>query len=89
MDPATGDPHPHPPGKACAHCVVDPRRNKSTLVAWVVAAVAVAFAVVVYVSKSGSVGSNLAGYGSLGLLALLACPLTMGGMMWMMMRKGH
>ena len=83
------EPHPGHTGPGCQHCVVDPRRNRSSLVAWIVAAVAVVFAIVVFLSKGGGFASNFAGYGSLGLLALLACPLMMGGMMWMMMRKGH
>ena len=78
---------PHDP-KKCMHCAVDPRRNKSSLVAWIVAAVAVVFAIVVFVSRSDSAAFNIGGYGALGLLAILACPLVMGGMMWMMMRKG-
>jgi high-affinity Fe2+/Pb2+ permease len=81
--------HQHADGKTCAHCVVDPRRNRSSLVAWIVAAVAVTFAIVVYVSRAGSGASNFAAFGSLGVLMLLACPLIMGGMMWMMMRKNH
>ena len=77
-------------GDHCAHCLVDPKRNRSSMVAWIVAAVAVAFALLVYFSRAGSAGSNIGGLGSLGLLAILACPLMMGGMMWMMMRgKGH
>ena len=83
------EPHPSHRGADCPHCLVNPRRNRSSMVAWIVAAVAVLFAIVVYFSKSGGFASNFAGYGSLGLLALLACPLMMGGMMWMMMRKGH
>lgn len=75
--------------KTCTHCAVDPRRNKSSLVAWIVAAVAVLFAIIVFVSRSGGTAFAIGGYGSLGLLAILACPLMMGGMMWMMMRKGH
>ncbi len=74
--------------QACMHCMVDPKRNKSSMVAWIVAAVAVVFALVVYFSRAGSLGSNLAGGGSLALLAILACPLMMGAMM-LMMRKGH
>lgn len=85
-NPAHGEPG-HDAG-ACQHCLVDPKRNKSSLVAWIVAAVAVVFALVVYFSRAGSLGSNLAGGGSLALLAILACPLMMGAMM-LMMRKHH
>lgn len=89
MEAKGAPPHPGHVAENCPNCVVDPRRNKSSLVAWIVAAVAVAFALVVFFAKSGSFGSNLAGFGSLGLLAILACPLMMGGMMFFMMRKGH
>ena len=75
-------------GEACPHCAVDPRRNKSSLVAWIVAAVAVVFAIVVFVSRAGGTAFSIGGYGALGLLAILACPLMMGAMM-LMMRKGH
>ena len=68
--------------------MVDPRRNRSSLVAWTVAGVAVVFAIVVFVSRSGSTGSVIGGYGALGLLAILACPVMMGAMM-LMMRKNH
>ncbi|MEK6986238.1 MAG: hypothetical protein AABX89_07640 [Candidatus Thermoplasmatota archaeon] len=67
--------------------MVDPKRNKSSLVAWIVAGVAVVFAIVVYFSRAGSLGSNLAGGGSLALLAVLACPLIMGAMMFMMGKR--
>ncbi|MHB1260452.1 MAG: hypothetical protein ACYC2H_01925 [Thermoplasmatota archaeon] len=67
---------------------MDPKRNRSSLVAWIVAGVAVVFALVVFFARSGSWGSNLAGGGSLALLAILACPLMMGAMM-LMMRRGH
>lgn len=83
------DAHKHAEGETCAHCVADPRRNRSSLIAWIVAAVAVTFAIVVYFGRAGSGASNLAAFGSLGILMLLACPLMMGGMMWMMMRKNH
>lgn len=72
----------------CAHCLVNPRRNRSSLMAWLVALVAVAFAVVVYFSRAGGAAGTFAGSGSLVLLALLLCPLTMGAMM-LMNRKGH
>lgn len=81
--------HKHADGEACAHCVVDPRRDRSSLVAWIVAAVAVVFAIVVYLSRAGSGASGFAAFGSFGILVLLACPLMMGAMMWMMKRKGH
>ena len=74
--------------KSCQHCLVNPKRNRSSMVAWIVAAIAVVFALVVYFSRAGSLGNNLAGGGSLALLAVLACPLMMGAMM-LMMRKGH
>jgi len=35
----------------------------------------------------GSSGGNLLAFASLPLLGLLLCPLTMGAMMWLMMRK--
>lgn len=72
----------------CPHCLVNPRRSRSSLVAWLVALVAVAFALVVYFSRPGGVAGAFAGSGSLLLLALLLCPLTMGAMM-LMNRKGH
>jgi hypothetical protein len=84
MEPSAG--HQHAAGQSCPDCLVDPRRNKSSLVAWIVAAVAVVFAILVFVSRAGSAGSFIGGYGALGLLAILACPLMMGGMMFFMMR---
>lgn len=85
MDQAT---HQHPHDGTCAHCAVDPRRNRSSLVAWIVAAVAVIAALVVFFSRAGSVGSTIGGFSSIALLAILACPLMMGAIM-LMMRKGH
>ncbi|MFA5943549.1 MAG: hypothetical protein WC876_03680 [Candidatus Thermoplasmatota archaeon] len=84
-------PHGQPghDGHSCSHCLVDPKRNKSSLVAWIVAGVAVAFALAVYFTKAGSFGNNLAGGGSIALLAILVCPLMMGVMMFFMMRKSH
>ena len=79
--------HEHANGTRCAHCLVDPQRSKSSLVAWIVAAVAVVFALVVFFSRAGSAGSNVAGFGSLALLSVLVCPLVMGAMMFFMMRK--
>ena len=82
-------PHAHEPNDgSCPHCAVDPRRNRSSLVAWIVAAVAVLFAILVFVSRSDGAAFSLGGYGALGILAILACPIMMGAMM-LMMRKGH
>lgn len=74
--------------ETCAHCAVDPRRNRSSLIAWIVAAVAVVAALAVFFSRAGSAGSTLGGFSSFALLGILACPLMMGAMM-LMMRKGH
>lgn len=80
--------HQHGHDGTCAHCAVDPRRNRSSLVAWVVAAVAVVAALFVFFSRAESAGSTIGGFSSLALLGILACPLMMGAMM-LMMRKGH
>lgn len=69
--------------------MVDPKRNRSSLVAWIVAAVAVVFAIVVFLTKGGTPTNIFAGYGTLVILALIACPLIMGGMMLRMHGKGH
>lgn len=81
-------PAAHPGEAGCPDCLVGPRRGRSSLVAWIVAAVAVVFAILVFVSRSGSTGSLVGGFGALGLLAILACPVVMGAMM-LAMRKGH
>ena len=83
-DSPTAHAHEH---DSCAHCLVDPKASKNSLIAWIVAGVAVLFALLVWFSKSGSFASAAGGFGALGLLAVLACPVTMGGMMWFMMRK--
>lgn len=56
--------------------------------AWIVAAVAVVFALAVFFSRPGGTAFSIGGYGALALLAILACPIMMGAMM-LMMRKGH
>lgn len=81
-EPPRADAH----GDACGHCLVDPKRNKSSKVAWIVASVAVALALLVFFSKAGGLGSAVGGYGSAVLLGTLVCPLTMGAMMFFMMR---
>lgn len=82
--------HTHADGATCAHCLVPPPTNRSAKIAWTVAGIAVALLLVVFFLGASSTGGTLlAGAGGLGLLALLACPLTMGAMMWFMMKKQH
>lgn len=69
--------------------MVHPNRPGSAKIAWAVAAVAVALLLMVVFLKLGPTGNLAAGFGGVALLGLIACPLIMGGMMWMMMRKGH
>ena len=83
MDPATA----HTGRPDCPHCLADPRRSRSELVAWCVAAVAVVLLAVVFFYGLGSAPATWAAAGGFGLVGVLLCPLVMGGMMWMMMRK--
>ncbi len=88
--PPKHDPHTHLDGATCAHCIVPPPTNRSAKIAWTVAGIAVALLLIVFFMGANSTGGTLlAGAGGLGLLALLACPLTMGAMMWFMMKKQH
>lgn len=89
--PPTHAPHTHANGETCAHCLVPPPANRSAKIAWIVAGTAVALLLAVFfLGGSGSrSGTTLAGVGGIGLLALLACPLTMGAMMWYMSKKQH
>lgn len=88
--PTKHDPHAHADGATCQHCLVPPPTNRSAKIAWTVAGVAVALLLIVFFMGANSTGGTLlAGAGGLGLLALLACPLTMGAMMWFMMKKKH
>lgn len=83
-------PHTHADGSTCAHCLVPPPTNRSAKIAWTVAGVAVALLLIVFFMGANSAGGTLlAGAGGLGLLALLACPLMMGAMMWSMTKKQH
>lgn len=83
-------PHTQIDGATCAHCIVPAPTSRSAKIAWTVAGIAVALLLVVFFMGAGSTGGTLlAGAGGLGLLVLLACPLTMGAMMWFMMRKQH
>lgn len=81
-DPAQAHEH-----ASCPHCLVNPKQSRSSLVAWIVAAAAVGFALLVWFSKSGSLAESAGGFASLSLLALLLCPLVMGAMMFFMMRR--
>lgn len=86
--PRTPDAPTHPAN--CQHCLVPPPAERSAKIAWTVAGVAVAILLAVFFLGANSAGGTLlAGAGGLSLLALLACPLTMGAMMWSMMRKRH
>lgn len=90
---ADSPPPPHEHGHAaqadCPQCLASPNRPGSAKVAWTVAAIAVLLLVGVFFYGASSRGGLILGAGGLGLLAIIACPLVMGGMMWMMMRKGH
>lgn len=70
----------------CPHCLMKPGAAGSAKVAWTIAVIAVLLLVGVFFYGVGSTGGNLLGVGGLALLAILACPLLMGGMMWFMMR---
>lgn len=87
-------PHTHPtPGSQpmadCPACLVKPGTSQSSKVAWGVAVAALLLLAVVLLLGPGSLGGSLAGLGGLVLLGALLCPLTMGAMMFLMMRKGH
>lgn len=81
----------HDDAATCQHCLVPPPTNRSAKVAWTVAGVAVALLLAVFFLGGSTTlaGTSVAGVGGLTLLALLACPLMMGAMMWFMNKKGH
>lgn len=91
------DPTPHAPEHQHAHaalpdcpqCLVQPNKPGSAKVAWAIAGIAILLLLVVVFVKLGPAGNLAAGFGGVALLSLIACPLVMGGMMWMTMRKGH
>jgi predicted phage tail protein len=84
---ATQPPAAHAHGTPdCPHCLVRPGGSGSAKVAWTIAIIAVILLVGVFFYGVGSTGGTLLGFGGLALLAILACPLVMGGMMWFMMR---
>ena len=86
-----GQSHPDPRHghHDCPHCRVQPGKPGTAKVAWIIAGIAVALLVAVFVAGFGTTTGNLFASGGLVLLVTLACPLVMGGMMFFMMRKGH
>lgn len=89
---ATQHTHPtssHQQMADCPACLVKPGASKSSRVAWGVAVVALLLLATVLLLRPGSIGGSFAGAGGLILLGVLICPLTMGAMMFLMMRKGH
>lgn len=79
-------PHSHANGESCPHCLVPPPANRSAKFAWTVAGIAVALLLAVFFlgGARSAGGTFLAGASGLTLLAVLACPLGMGAMMWFM-----
>lgn len=78
----------HDEGDAtCPQCLVQTPKSGSAKVAWAIAVVAVLLLVGFFLFGSGSPLGNVTGASGLVLLAILACPLTMGAMMFFMMRK--
>ena len=77
----------HADGTTCEHCLVPAPRNRSAMIAWIVAGVAVALLIVVYFLGIGSSRGTFVAASGFGLAGLLICPLAMGVMMWFMMRK--
>lgn len=73
----------------CPQCLANPSRPGSAKVAWTIAVIAVLLLVGVFFYGASSRTGTLFAGGGLVLVALLACPLIMGGMMLMMGRKGH
>lgn len=79
----------HADNATCEHCVVPAPTNRSARIAWTVAGLAIALLIVVFFLGIGSNPSTLLAAGGFGLLGMLLCPIIMGGMMWVMMRKKH
>lgn len=70
----------------CPECMASMHRTKSAKIAWTVAAVAVLLLVGVFFYGASSRPGLALGAGGFALLAIIACPIMMGLMMWMMMR---
>jgi predicted phage tail protein len=87
--PAKHDPRTHVDRSVCDHCLVPAPTDRSAKVAWTVAAIAVGLLIVVFFLGVGSAPGTLVAGSGFALVGMLLCPLVMGGMMWMMMRKGH
>ena len=68
--------------------MVSSGKSGSAKVAWAIAVTAVLLLVGVFILGVGSAGGTALAVAGVPLLAVLVCPLVMGGMMWMMMRKG-
>jgi uncharacterized integral membrane protein len=89
MEPSEHDTHKGHPMADCPLCVVKTPRTRSEKVAWAIASIAVVLLLLVLVVGVGSAPGNLLAFAAVPLLAVLVCPIVMGAMMWMMMRKGH
>lgn len=79
----------HPDNATCEHCLVPAPTNRSAKIAWTVASIAIALLILVFFLGVGSNPSTLLAAGGFGLLGMILCPIVMGGMMWVMMRKKH
>lgn len=86
MEPTEG-PHKHAhPHRDCPACLVPQKWTRGAKFAWTIAGVALVLLAIVFFAGIGSPGATWAGLGGVTILALVACPLMMGLMMWMMTR---
>lgn len=83
-----GTPHEHGAHQHadCPQCLMSPTRP-GTKLPWAIAAIAVALLLGVLFLGVGSAGATTLSFAAIPLLGVLVCPLVMGGMMWVMMRK--